>query len=99
MLQMGKKEYKLNHFCIFGWFKTVCWEWRKEIYACENCACFSTDIGIEIGIKKCGILKMKRGKIVKSEEIKLPDDEVMNQLVQEGYTFLDITELGKIKET
>ena len=42
---------------------------------------------------------MKRGKIVKSEEIKLPDDEVMNQLVQEGYTFLDITELGKIKET
>ena len=42
---------------------------------------------------------MKRGKIIKSKEIKLPDDEAMNQLVQEGYTFLGITELAKIKET
>ena len=28
---------------------------------------FSIDIGMEFGIKKCGILTMKRGKIVKSE--------------------------------
>ena len=28
---------------------------------------------MEFGIKKCGILTMKRGKIVKSEGIKLPD--------------------------
>ena len=34
---------------------------------------FSTDIGMESGVKKCGILAMKRGKIVKSEGIKLPD--------------------------
>ena len=27
---------------------------------------FSTDIGMESGIKECGILTMKRGKIVKS---------------------------------
>ena len=33
---------------------------------------FSTDIGIKIGIKKCRILTMKRGKIVNSEGIKLP---------------------------
>ena len=34
---------------------------------------FSTDIGMESGVKKKGILAMKRGKIVKSEGIKLPD--------------------------
>ena len=33
----------------------------------------STDIGVEFGTKKCGILTMKRGKIVKSEGIKLPE--------------------------
>ena len=38
---------------------------------------FSTDIGMEFGIKKCGILTMKIGKTVKSEGIKLPDGEVM----------------------
>ena len=60
---------------------------------------FSTDIGMEFGIKKCGILTMKRGKIVKSEGIKLPDGEVMKQVGQEGYTYLGIIELDKIKET
>ena len=60
---------------------------------------FSTDIGMEFGIKKCGILTMKRGKVVKSEGIKLPDCEMMKQGGQEGYTYLGIIELDTIKET
>ena len=60
---------------------------------------FSTDIGMEFGIKKCGILTMKRGKTVKSEGIWLPYSEVMKQVGQEGYTYLGIIELDKIKET
>ena len=42
---------------------------------------------------------MKRGKSVKSEEIKLPDGEMMKQIGQEGYIYLDIIELDKIKAT
>ena len=57
---------------------------------------FRTDIGMEFRIK---ILTMKRGKIVKSEGIKLPDGDVMKQVGQEGYTYLGIIELDKIKET
>ena len=60
---------------------------------------FSTDICRELGIKKCGILTMKRGKIVKSEGIKLQDGEVMKQVGQEGYKYLGIIQLDKIKET
>ena len=56
----------------------------------------STDISMKFGIKKCGILPMKRGKIVKSEGIKLPDGDLMKQV---GYTYLGIIELNKIKET
>ena len=41
---------------------------------------------------------MKGGKIVKSEGIKLPDGEGMKQFEQEGYTYLGIIELDKIKE-
>ena len=54
---------------------------------------------MEFEIKKCGILTMKRGKIVKSEGIKLPDGEVMKPVGQGGYTYLGIIELDKIKET
>ena len=39
---------------------------------------------MEFEIKKCGILPMKRSKTIKSEGIKLPDGEVMNQVRQEG---------------
>ena len=60
---------------------------------------FSIDIGMESGIKSCGILTIKRGNIVKSEGIKLPDGEVMKQVGQEGYTYLGIIELDNIKKT
>ena len=60
---------------------------------------FSTDINMEFRIKKCGILTMKRGKIVKSEGMKLPDSERMKQVRQDGYTYLGIIEFDKIKET
>ena len=60
---------------------------------------FSTDIGMEFEIKKCGILTMKRGKIVRSDGIKLPDGRVIKQVGQKGYTYLGIIELDKTKET
>ena len=43
---------------------------------------FSTDIGTEPGMKKWGILAMKRGKEAKKE----------------GYTYLGIVELNKSEE-
>ena len=39
-----------------------------------------TDIDMEFGIKKYGVLTMKRGKIVKSEGMKLPDGEKMKHV-------------------
>ena len=59
---------------------------------------FSTDIGMEFGTKRCGILTLKGGKVVRFERIKLPNSEVMNKVEKEGYTYLDIVELNKIKE-
>ena len=60
---------------------------------------FSTGVGMDFGIKKCGIITMKRGKIVKSEGMKLPHGEVMKQVGWEGSTYLGIIELDKIEET
>ena len=59
---------------------------------------FSTDIGMEFGLKKCGILVMKRGKVVRCEGITLPNGEIMKEVEKQGYTYLGIIELDKIKE-
>ena len=60
---------------------------------------FSTNISMEFGIKKCGILTMKRSKIVKSKWIKLPEDEVTKQVGHQRHTYLGIIELYKIRKT
>ena len=44
---------------------------------------FSTDIGMKFGMKKCRILTMKRGKVVRCEGIKLPNCEVMKEVERE----------------
>ena len=41
---------------------------------------FSTDIGMQFGIDKCAMLVMKKGKIVKSDGIQLPNDKVIKSL-------------------
>lgn len=41
---------------------------------------------------------MKRQKVVRWEGIKLPNSEVMKAVKNEGYTYLGIVELDKIKE-
>ena len=59
---------------------------------------FSTDIGMEFGMKKCGNLTMRRGKVVRCKGIKLSNGEVMKEVEKEGYTYLGRAELDKIKE-
>ena len=95
----GKKEYKLNHLLFMDDLKLYAKSEEQTNILVRTVHVFSTDIGMEFGIKKCRILTMKRDKIAKSEGIKLPDREVMKQVGQEGYRYLGIIELDKIKET
>ena len=59
---------------------------------------FSTGIRMEFGMKKCGIITMKRGKVVRCDGINNSNSEVMKKVEKEGYTYLGIVELDKIKE-
>ena len=40
----------------------------------------SEDIKMEFGLPKCGVLIMKRGKVVKSEGISMPDGKMMKNI-------------------
>ena len=97
--KLGKKEHKLNHVLFMDHLKLYAKSEEQTNTLERTVHVFSTDIGMEFGIKKRGILTMKKGKNVKSEGIKLLDREVMKQVGQEGYIYLDIIELDTIKET
>ena len=68
----GKKEYKWNHLLFMDDLKLFGKSEEQTNMLMRTVHVFSTDIGMKIGIKKCRILTMKRGKIVNSEGIKLP---------------------------
>ena len=58
---------------------------------------FSEDIGIESGLKKRGVVILKKGKLVKFDGSYLPNQEIMKEVDGNGYTYLEIIELDKIK--
>ena len=76
----GKKEYKLNHLRFMDDLKLYTKSEEHTNTLMRTVYVFSTHIGMEFGIKKCGIRLMKRGKTVKGEGIKLQDGEVMKQV-------------------
>ena len=59
---------------------------------------FREDIGMELGLKKCGVVILKKGKLVKFDGIYLPNQEIMKQVDENGYTYFGILGLDKIKE-
>ena len=59
---------------------------------------FSENIGMQLEIQKCGVLLMDRGKVIKTDDIRLPDGQDMKDIDETGYTYLAILETDKIKE-
>ena len=96
--EWGKKEYKLNHLLFMDDLKLFSMSESQIETLMEIVQIFSTDIGMEFGLKKCGVLAIKRGQIVKCDGIVLPNGDVMREADKKGYTYLGIVELDKIKE-
>ena len=59
----------------------------------------SNDIRMEFGIQKCGVLLLKRGKVVSSKGVEMPDGEIIKEVVKNEYQYLGILEYNKIKES
>ena len=89
---------KLNHLLFMVDLKLFSKSEEQMDTLVRTVHVFSSDIGMEFGIKKCGILAMKKVKVVRCEGIKLPISEVMKEVGKEGYTYLGIVKLDKIKE-
>ena len=58
---------------------------------------FSEEIGIQFGMKKCRVFIMERGKVIRTDGTRLPDEQDMKDIDGAGYTYLGILETDKIK--
>ena len=47
---------------------------------------------MEFGIRKCGVLIIERGKVIRTDGIRLPDGKHMKYIDGTGYTHLGILE-------
>ena len=54
---------------------------------------------MESGIQKCGVLVLKREKVVSSEGVEMPERERIKEVLKNGYKYLGILEYNKIKES
>ena len=59
---------------------------------------FSQEIGMEFGIKKCGVITMNRGKVKSTDGIELPRGEKIRKIEEDGYKYLEILEYDSVKE-
>ena len=56
----------------------------------------STDMCMEFGITKCSVLVLKKGKVVDSDGVQLPNRERMQSVEEEGYKYLGILEVDDL---
>ena len=96
--EWGRKEFKLNHLLFMDDLKLFGKSDDQIDSLVQILFTFSEDIGMEFGLKKCGVVILKKGKLVKFDGIHLPNQEIMKEVDENGYTYLGILELDEIKE-
>ena len=96
--EWGRKEFKLNHLLFMDDLKLFGKSEDQIDSLVQTVFIFSEDIGMELGLKKCGVVILQKGKLVKFDGIHLPNQEIMKEVDENGYTYLGILDLDKIKE-
>ena len=90
------KQLKINHLLFMDDLKLFGKNEKQIDSVVRTIHIFSTDIGMVIGIKKYGMLVMKKEKIVKCKGIQLLDGEAIKSIEADGYKYLGILELENL---
>ena len=91
--EWGREEFKLNNLLFMDDLKLFGKSEDQIDRLVQTVIVFSEDIGM-----KCGVVILKKGKLVKFDGIHLPNQEIMKEVDENGYTYLGILELDEIKE-
>ena len=96
--QMSKTGTKVSHLLYMDDLKLY-GKTRNELESLMNTVrIFSNDIKMEFGLDKCATLSVKRGKVISTEGIRLPDGNTVRSLQpNETYKYLGILQAEDIK--
>ena len=75
--EWGRKEFKLNHPLFMDDLKLFGKSDDQVDSLVQTLFIFSEDIGLEFGLNKCGVVILKKGKLVKFDGVHLPNQEKM----------------------
>lgn len=89
-------KVKINHLMYIDDLKLY-GKNKEQIESLVNTVqLLSDDIGMKFGVAKCGMLVLKCGKVVESEGIVLPGEDMVKMIDEEGYRYLGILEKDEI---
>ena len=96
--QLSKEESKITHLLFMDDLKLYGRNEKEINSLVHTVRVFSSDIGMDFGIEKCTTMVMKRGKLDKSEGIRLPDERIIRGIGDdvEGYKYLGVLETNDI---
>ena len=94
-----KNGKKLNHLLFMDDLKIFAKSNREINGLVSTVQILTNDIGMEFGTKKCGVLVLKRGRVVSSEGVEIPNVERIKEVEKNGYRYLGILEYNKITES
>ena len=96
--EWDRKEFKLNHLLFMDDLKLLAKRNDQIDSLVQTVFGFTEDIGMELGLKKCRVIILKKGKLVKFDGIHLSNQEMMKEADKNGYAYLGILEFEEIKE-
>ena len=96
--EVKKGGKKINHLLLMDDLKLFAKNEDQIDSLVNTVRICSDDIKMEFGLPKCGVLNMKRGKVIKSKGISMPDGKMMNGSILEcGWKYLGILEADNEK--
>ena len=78
--EFSKTKVTVNHLLFMDDLKLYAKNEKSLDSLLQTVRIFSKDIGMEFGIDKCAMLSLKRGNIVASDGIKLPDKSLIKSM-------------------
>ena len=75
--EFSERKEKINHLLFMDDLKLYSRSEKGLESFVQTVRVFSEDIGMELGIEKCAMLVMEKGKVLKSVGIELSDGKVI----------------------
>ena len=95
---IGEFSGKISHLFLMNYLKLYGKTMQELDSLDQTVRIFNSDIGMQFGISKCAMLKMKRGKVVQCEGTELPNGELIKpQEDEKEYKYLAVLQFHSMK--